>query len=128
MNATADAKGKLELLRLRGAAAGLERIPERAQADTATYRDFLECVLDAELRDRNERRLKRNLTGAHSPARKRIEDFTFDLVKGITKRDALELADCSWVDATRTSSSSARRGSGRPTLSSRNSMNGLRSS
>ncbi len=98
MNATVDAKGKLESLRLRGAAAGLDRILERAQADSSTYRDFLECVLDAELSDRSERRLKRNLSGAHFPVRKRIEDFSFSLVKGITKRDALELAECGWVD------------------------------
>lgn len=98
MSATLDAKGKLESLRLRGAASGLDRILERAQADTATYRDFLDRLLDAELRDRNERRLKRNLTGAHFPIRKRIEDFTFDVVKGITQRESFELAECGWVD------------------------------
>jgi DNA replication protein DnaC len=98
MSALVDAKGKLESLRLRGAAAGLERIIERAQTDGVSYRDFLECVLDTELRDRNERRLKRNLVGAHFPVRKRIEDFIFARVTGITQRDVLELAECDWVD------------------------------
>lgn len=98
MSATLETTRKLETLRLRGAAASLDGILARAQEEGRTYRDFLDELLDTELRDRNERRLKRNLSGAHFPVRKRIEDFTFARVKGITKRAADELSECGWIE------------------------------
>ena len=98
MSATLETTRKLETLRLRGAAASLDGILSRAQEEGRTYRDFLDELLDTELRDRNERRLKRNLSGAHFPVRKRIEDFSFARVKGITKRAADELSECGWIE------------------------------
>ena len=98
MSSTLDTTRKLESLRLRGASAHLDAILSRAQEGGRTYCDFLDELLDSELRDRSERQLMRNLSGAHFPVRKRIEDFSFGRVKGITKRVADELADCSWID------------------------------
>ena len=98
MTATSESTRKLETLRLRGAAAQLDGIIERAQTDNLTYQAFLDAIVDTELKDRSDRRLKRNLAMAHFPVQKRLEDFTFGRVKGITKRNVDELADCSWVD------------------------------
>jgi DNA replication protein DnaC len=98
MSAPHEATRKLENLRLRGAAANLDGILEHAQGSGVTYRDFLETLLDAELRDRHERRLKRTLSGAHFPVCKRIGDFSFGRVTGIAKRAVDELAECTWVD------------------------------
>lgn len=83
---------------LRGAAASLESIIERAQGEGLTYQAFLDILVDTELRDRSDRRLKRNLTMAHFPVQKRLVDFTFGRVKDITKRAIDELSDCGWID------------------------------
>jgi len=98
MSISAESTRKLETLRLRGAAAGLETLLERAQSEGLTYQAFLDALVDSELRDRTDRKLKRNLAMAHFPVRKRLEDFSFPRVKGITKRAAQELADCGWID------------------------------
>jgi DNA replication protein DnaC len=98
MSAAVEATRKLESLRLRGAAAGLEALLERAQGEGMTYQAFLESLVDSEMRDRTERRLKRNLAMAHFPVRKRLDDFSFGRVKGVTKRALDELAECGWID------------------------------
>jgi DNA replication protein DnaC len=98
MSAAAEATRKLESLRLRGAAAGLETLLERAQGEGMTYQAFLDSLVETEIRDRTERRLKRNLAMAHFPVLKRLEDFSFGRVKGITKRVVDELAGCAWID------------------------------
>jgi DNA replication protein DnaC len=98
MSVATESKRKLESLRLRGAATGLETLLERAQSEGLTYQAFLEALVDTELRDRTDRRLKRNLAMAHFPVRKRLEDFTFARVKGITKRAVQELTECGWID------------------------------
>jgi DNA replication protein DnaC len=98
MSVTSESTRKLDALRLRGAAAQLDGLLERAQSESMTYQAFLDAVTDAELRDRGDRRLKRNLAMAHFPVQKRLEDFTFGRIKGLTKRAIDELADCSWVD------------------------------
>ena len=98
MSVTAESTRRLDTLRLRGAAAQLDTLLERAQTESLTYQAFLDSVMDSELRDRSDRRLKRNLAMAHFPVRKRLEDFSFSRVKGITKRAVDELADCAWID------------------------------
>ena len=98
MNGVAEAARKLESLRLKGAAANLEPILARAQSGSLTYQAFLDELVDSEIRDRSERRLRRNLAMAHFPVKKRLEDFDFGRVKGISKRMVDELAECGWID------------------------------
>lgn len=98
MSLVLESTRKLETLRLRGAAAGLETILERAQGEGMTYQAFLDTLVETELRDRSDRRLKRNLAMAHFPVSKRLEDFSFGRVKGITKRVVDELSECGWVE------------------------------
>lgn len=98
MSVVAESSRKLETLSLRGAAASLESLIERAQEEGLTYQAFLDALVDTELRDRGDRRLKRNLAMAHFPVHKRLEDFTFTRVKGITKRAVDELVECGWID------------------------------
>lgn len=98
MSVIAESVRTLESLRLRGAAAGLVNLLERAQGENMTFQAFLDALVDTELRDRSERRLKRNLAMAHFPVVKRLADFKFARVKGITKRTCEELAECLWID------------------------------
>jgi DNA replication protein DnaC len=98
MSVATESTRKLEALSLRGAAASLETLLERAQGEGLTYQAFLDTLVDTELRDRSDRRLKRNLAMAHFPVQKLLKDFTFSRVKGITKRSVDELSECGWVD------------------------------
>ena len=47
---------------------------------------------------RIKRRMERNLTGAHLPVIKKMEDFDFGKVQGIGKSQASNLLDCRWID------------------------------
>jgi len=98
MSAVNDIARKLDSLRLRGAAASVESLLERAQGEEMTYQAFLDSLVETEIRDRTERRLKRNLAMAHFPVRKRLGDFSFGRVRGVTKRAVDELAECGWID------------------------------
>lgn len=88
----------LETLKLKGAAKRLESLLETAENESMTFTDFLRTTLETELADRAERRLKRNLAAAHLPVEKRIEDFEFSRVQGITRSQAMNLLDFRWID------------------------------
>jgi len=98
MSAIAESERKLESLRLRGASSKVAELLESAESQGMTCLSFLEALVDIELKDRGERRLKRGLAMAHFPVVKRIEDFRVGRVTGIGKRDLSELSECSWID------------------------------
>lgn len=98
MSVASESVRTLQSLHLRGAAANLETLLDRAQGEEMTFQTFLDALVSAEVSDRSERKLKRNLAMAHFPVVKRLEDFKFARVKGITKRAIDELAECSWID------------------------------
>lgn len=98
MSSFADTRALLESLKLKGAAKKLDGLLEAAQSEERSFSAFLHRALEAELTDRGERRLKRNLTAAHLPVEKRVEDFDFDRVTGIAKTDITNLLDFRWID------------------------------
>jgi DNA replication protein DnaC len=58
----------------------------------------LDLLLKSEIDYRTERKLKRNLAGAHFPVEKDLDNFQFLRVKGITKSDLSALLDFLWLD------------------------------
>jgi DNA replication protein DnaC len=98
MSSFQDTKALLESLKLKGAAKKLDGLLETAQSEELSFSGFLHRTLEAELTDRSERRLKRNLTAAHLPVEKRMEDFDFDRITGIAKIDITNLLDFRWID------------------------------
>ena len=98
MSALAESARKLESLRLRGASSRLPELLKQAESSGMTCLAFLETLVDVELQDRGDRRLKRGLAMAHFPVVKRLEDFKLGRVAGIGKRDLSELTECSWID------------------------------
>ncbi len=98
MSSFAETKTLLESLKLKGAARKLDGLLETAQSEELSFSAFLHQTLEAELSDRGERRLKRNLTAAHLPVEKRIEDFDFERVTGIAKSEVTNLLDFRWID------------------------------
>lgn len=69
-----------------------------AEAKKTSYLAFLNGLFAAEIDFRVKRRVERNMTGAHFPVVKRLEDFDFGRVKGIGKSEAANLVDCRWID------------------------------
>lgn len=88
----------LENLKLKGMIPNLDSEITEAEEKKISYLSFLDLLLKAEIDYRTERRLKRNLAGAHFPVEKQLDDFKFARVKGITKQDLFSLLDFLWLD------------------------------
>lgn len=98
MSGYQQTKALLESLKLKGAARKLDGLLQTAENEELSFSAFLHQTLEAELSDRSERRLKRNLTAAHLPVEKRLEDFDFDRLRGITRSEMMNLLDFRWID------------------------------
>ncbi len=88
----------LESLKLKGMIPNLDNEITEAEEKKISYLSFLDLLLKAEIDYRTERRLKRNLAGAHFPVEKDLDNFQFSRVKGITKSDLFSLLDFLWLD------------------------------
>jgi DNA replication protein DnaC len=88
----------LETLKLKGFVKHLNEIVNYAEKNHLSFLDFLYRMLESELKDRKERRLKRNMSGAHFPVIKRLNDFKPEKVKGISKKRVSQLLDFRWID------------------------------
>ena len=100
MTATAfrETSEMLEVLKLKGIAATLDAEMQEAETERTSYAGFLGRLLKAEVTWRSERKLRRNLAGAHFPVEKRLEEFDPSAVSGITRTDLANLGDFRWID------------------------------
>ncbi len=76
----------------------LDEMINDAEIQKDSYITFLNKIFTTEISYRVKRRMERNMTAAHFPVLKRIDDFDFGLVKGIGKSEAVNLIDCRWID------------------------------
>ena len=88
----------LHSLKFKGAGKYLGDACREAEEKSSSYLQFLHSLLLKEIAERNEKRLRRNLTGAHFPVEKRIDEFDFSKVEGVTERDIQGLRDFRWID------------------------------
>jgi DNA replication protein DnaC len=90
----------LETFTLKHSARGLADLLEKAEVNELSYREFLLTLLETEVRGRNERRRKRNLSAAHFPPHpKMLDDFDpTELDAGITESQIQTLRELSWLD------------------------------
>ncbi|MDH7514166.1 MAG: IS21-like element helper ATPase IstB [Clostridiales bacterium] len=88
----------LKTLGLQGVLQGLDEMINDAESRKVSYLTFLNAVFVAEIDFRIKRRVERNMTGAHFPVLKGLENFDFGRVKGIGKSEAVNLLDCRWID------------------------------
>lgn len=98
MKAYENTMNLLGSLKLRGIISRLDEEINDAESKKASYLTFLSSLLQAEITDRTERRLRRNMTAAHFPVEKTLEGFEFGRVKGVTKTDISQLLDFRWLD------------------------------
>ena len=90
----------LETFTLKHSARSLADLLEKAEVNELSYREFLLTLLETEVRGRNERRRKRNLSAAHFPPHPKMLDG-FDpteLDAGITESQIQSLRELSWLD------------------------------
>lgn len=85
-------------LKLKGMQTSLDKVLDDAQSNKVSYLECLKELLQHEINDRNDRRLQRNLAGAHLPVIKELESFDFTPVGGITQEDVNNLLDFRWID------------------------------
>lgn len=88
----------LKTLNLRGISDHLDEIIHDAEIKKDSYMTFLNILLNMEIGYRIQRRVERNMTGAHFPVLKTIKHFDFGRVKGIGKSEAVNLLDFHFVD------------------------------
>ena len=98
MRSTKRTMELLQALKLRGVSAHLDELITDAERQKQSYISFVNGFLQAEITDRQSRRLRRNLSAAHFPIEKRLEQFHFGRVRGIGKSEVANLSDCGWVD------------------------------
>lgn len=98
MNAVKKIVDLLGTLKLIGCREGLNEILDESEQNHISYANFLNNLLQAEIAYRAEKRLNRNMTAAHFPVVKQLEDFKFGRTKGITKTDISLLLDFRWID------------------------------
>lgn len=60
--------------------------------------NFLKQLLTSEIEYRKERKLKRNMSGAHFPIVKELESFDLSRVKGISETQLNNLSELQWID------------------------------
>ncbi len=83
----------LSTLKLKGIATGLDEMINDAEIKKESYITFLNNLFTTEISYRVNRRKERNMTAAHFPVIKKIDDF-----EGIGKSEAINLLDCRWID------------------------------
>lgn len=98
MKAYQTAIALAQTLKLKGIITHMDDLISDAERQQHSHMTFLNSLLHAEITDRQNRRLRRNLTGAHFPVEKQFEAFDFDKLKGIGKSEAIGLLDCRWID------------------------------
>jgi DNA replication protein DnaC len=88
----------LRTLKLQGVQNHLDELITEAETQKQSYVSFLKEVMNYELAQRHDRRCRRSVSGAHFPVEKKISDFDFNRVKGISKTEVSQLLDFSWID------------------------------
>ena len=98
MKASEQSLTYLKTLQLKGVASELDALIHDAERRNTSYLSFLNQVLTTEITYRVNRRVQRNMVGAHFPAIKTMETFEFGRVTGIGQSEVGNLLDCHWVD------------------------------
>ena len=94
---TAVARNLMAEMKLFGMLAALDRIVTDATRDEASYTEFLDALLQAELDERGARAASRRLKAARLPVRVSLDDFDYTAQRSITKTQIRELQSLSWL-------------------------------
>ncbi|HBG62567.1 MAG TPA: AAA family ATPase [Candidatus Omnitrophica bacterium] len=90
-------KSKLREFKLSGIYNNLEERLSYAQAQSLSYHDFLELLLEDELNNRKDNGYKKRYAKAKFPSYKTVEDFDFNYQPSIDKRLFNDVLSCQFV-------------------------------
>jgi len=88
----------LHILKLPGIAREYPELARQARDAGWAYEEFLRCVLEVELRSRQERIAALRLREAHFPDIKTLDQLEWKLLQGISRPKLLELASCEYLN------------------------------
>ena len=87
----------LRLLRLPGMAHEYPELARQARDGGWAYEDFLHCLLESEIRSRQQRSAAHRLREAHFPDIKTLDQLDWKALQGISRPKLLELASCQYL-------------------------------
>ena len=87
----------LRTLKLPGIAHEYVALPRQAGDGGWAYEEFLRCLLEAELRSRQERTAAHRLQEAHFPDIKTLDQIDWKAVQGVSRPKLLELSSCDYL-------------------------------
>jgi DNA replication protein DnaC len=76
----------------------LEEVLQNSKANDDSYVDFLRKLLEREIHDRRQNRIKHQYRRARLPYEKLLECFDFNFQTSVSKRQVKNWLDFSWVD------------------------------
>jgi DNA replication protein DnaC len=85
-------------LKLQGISKNLDEEIISAERNKTSYINFLTNLLQQETDYRTDKKLKRNFSAAHFPILKKLENFEFGKVKGISKTETANILEFRWLD------------------------------
>lgn len=91
----------LKTLRLFGMAKALQNQFDQPQIESLSFEERLGLMVDKEVSDRENRRLKTRLRNANLKQEASIENIDYKATRSIDKKLLFSLADCHWVKAHR---------------------------
>lgn len=98
MKAYENIREQLSGLRLKGMIRSLDAEVEKAESGSLSYAAFLNNLLEAESLCRIERRYQRSMTGAHFPVEKKMDNFRYENVTGVTSKEIAQIMEFGWLD------------------------------
>ncbi|MCB2300269.1 IS21-like element helper ATPase IstB [Clostridium tagluense] len=76
----------------------VEALIKDAELKDSSYQEFLETVLEGEIRTKEKRAQEIRLKNACFPTLKSLDNFDFDFQKSISKKKINRLLDMDWID------------------------------
>lgn len=76
----------------------IQAFDEVSKKKDLSNHSFLKELLTSEIEYRKERKLQRNMSGAHFPIVKELESFDLSRVKGLSKTQLNNISELQWID------------------------------
>jgi DNA replication protein DnaC/transposase len=74
-----------------------EKVARQCAAEGQDHVQFLACLVELELIDRERRMVERRIKAAKFPTAKSLDSFDFKAIPKLNKMQVLELARCEWI-------------------------------
>jgi DNA replication protein DnaC len=98
MSKIEDLKQSGQTLKLYNLCECVEALIKDAELKDSSYQEFLETVLEGEIKTREKRAQEIRLKNACFPSLKTLDNFDFDFQKSISKKKINRLLDMDWID------------------------------